>query len=168
MRLIRILVTEERTAEEFNREVLPDLAEVEENKGQRTTSTTFNEGPRQKLEDRFPVRPSSPSVKLPQKALEVIRRKLEKCDLGAAIWVLELGKELANSADRPVCLDPDHACLAHVNTSWILMKATFVTTAEAFGRELPPDLAEVKDRWDRLKGEEAESDGSSGKGPTEP
>jgi hypothetical protein len=137
MRLIRILVTEVLTAEEFNCEVLPGLAELKENR-------------------------------VHQKALEVFRRKVGKGDLGAAIWVLEYRKELANSADRPLCMDPDHAFLDHFNTSLIHTLATFVTTAEAFHRELPADLAEVKERWDRLKGEERESDGSSGKGPTEP
>ena len=133
---------------------------------QGTTSTTFNEGPQQKLEGRFPVRPSSSWVELRQKAIEVIRRKLEKGDLRAAIWVLRYVKELANSADRPLCLNPNHAFLDHLNTSWVLMKATIVTTAKAFGRELPPDLAEVRDRWDRLRGDEGESDGSSRKGLT--
>ncbi len=135
MRLIHLLVTAVLTAEEFNCEVLPNLAELKKNR-------------------------------VHQKALEVIRRKVGKGDLGAAIWVLGYRKELANSTDRPLCMDPDHACYAQVNLSLILMLATAVTTAEAFYRELPPDLAEVKVRWDRLRGEEGKSDGSSGKGPT--
>ena len=99
-------------------------------------------------------------------ALEVIRRRVGKGDLGAAIWVLDHKKEAANSTHRPLCMDRDHACYAQVNLSLILMLATCVTTAEAFYRELPPNLAAVKDKWDRLRGEEAELDGSSGQGPT--
>ena len=146
------------------RRILVPWATTAEEGVRGTTSRTFNKGPRQKLEESFPVGPSSPSVELRPMAIEVCRRKLKQNDVGLAKWLLERSEELEMSEVGSLCLDPGHACYAHVNTSWILMVATVVSTAEAFYRELPPDLAEVKDRWDRLREEEGESHGSSGKG----
>jgi len=164
--LRRILLTEATTTDEFDHALHPDLAEVKEKKVRGTTSRTFNEGPRQKLEERFPAGPSSPSVELRPMAIEVCRRKLKQNDVGLAKWLLERSEVLEMSEKGSLCLDPAHACYAQVNLFLILMLATIVSTAEAFYRELPPDLAKVRERWVRLKAGEGESDGSSGKGPT--
>ncbi len=124
---------------------------------QGITSTAFNEGPQPKLEERFPVRPSSPWVELRQMAIEVCRRKLKQNDVGLAKWLLERSEILEMSEEGSLCLDPTHAGFAHLNLFLILMKATVVTTAEAFHRELPPELAKVRERWVRLKADEGES-----------
>ncbi len=155
--LRRILVTEATTAEELDRALHPDLAEAKEKRVRGTTSRTFNEGPRLKLEESFPVGPSSPSVELRPMAIEVCRRKLEQNDVGLAKWLVERSEILEMSEEGSLCLDSDHAGFAHLNLFLSLMKATVVTTAEAFHRELPPELAKVRERWVRLKADEGES-----------
>ena len=88
-------------------------------------------------------------------AYAVLRRRLLRNDVGAACKVLEISRGwleiqwdvLARS--HPTSVDPDF------NPALYLMVKTITETAEAFGRELPPDLEKLRRQMIRKNGRES-------------
>ena len=88
-------------------------------------------------------------------AYAVLRRRLRRNDLGAASKVLEFSRGwmeiqwdvLAKS--HPTSVDPDF------NPALYLMVKTITETAEAFGRELPPELEKLRRQMIRKNGRES-------------